>query len=180
MILGDLVGLKLPDICLTGEENPWENLTQETCPDRGSNPGPLRDRWACYHLTQSGGHKLKKFRTAVTPTGSIIYWKYCFCHLVPIMRIKWSDYAGSTDTVMIAIHGENILNNKTLISSSVCLILQSLPLLLGYSPAQTLTSSTHPLLFWKAGSHVPKIFILFCRVAAISFFLFSFLPSRKH
>ena len=27
-----------------------KNLTQETCPDRGSNPGPLRDKRACYHL----------------------------------------------------------------------------------------------------------------------------------
>ena len=34
MIFGDLVGLKFPDICLTGEEKPWKNLTQETCPDR--------------------------------------------------------------------------------------------------------------------------------------------------
>ena len=51
MIFGDLVGLKLPDIRLTGEEN----LTQETCPDRGSNPGPLRDKRACYHLLHSGG-----------------------------------------------------------------------------------------------------------------------------
>ena len=50
MIFGDLGGLKLPDICLTGEENPRKNLTQETCPDRGSNPGPLRDRRACYRL----------------------------------------------------------------------------------------------------------------------------------
>ena len=40
MIFGDLVGLKFPDICLTGEEKPRKNLTQETCPDRGSNPGP--------------------------------------------------------------------------------------------------------------------------------------------
>ena len=47
MIFGDLVGLKLPDICLTGEEKSRKNLTQETCPDRGSNPGPLRDRRAC-------------------------------------------------------------------------------------------------------------------------------------
>ena len=31
MIL-DLVGLKLPDIHLTGEEKPRKNLTQETCP----------------------------------------------------------------------------------------------------------------------------------------------------
>ena len=43
MISGDLGGLKLPDICLTGEEKPRKNLTQETCPDRGSNQSPLRD-----------------------------------------------------------------------------------------------------------------------------------------
>ena len=35
MIFGDLVGLKLPDIRLTGEEKPRKKLTQETCPDRG-------------------------------------------------------------------------------------------------------------------------------------------------
>ena len=41
MIFWDLGGIKLPDICLTGEEKPQKNLTQETCPDRGSNLGPL-------------------------------------------------------------------------------------------------------------------------------------------
>ena len=55
MSFGDLVGLKLPDIRLTGEEKPRKNLTQETCPDRVSNPGPLRDKRACYHLLHSGG-----------------------------------------------------------------------------------------------------------------------------
>ena len=55
MIFGDLVGLKFPYICLTGEEKPRKNLTQETCPDRGSNPGPLRDKRACYHLLHSAG-----------------------------------------------------------------------------------------------------------------------------
>ena len=55
MIFGDLVGLKFPDICLTGEENPEKNLSQETCPDRGSNPRPMRDKRACYHLLHSGG-----------------------------------------------------------------------------------------------------------------------------
>ena len=40
MIFGNLVGLKLPDIRLTGEVKTTKNLTQETCPDRGSNPGP--------------------------------------------------------------------------------------------------------------------------------------------
>ena len=55
MILGDLGGLRLPDICLIGEEKPRKNLTQEACPDRGSNPGPLLDKRACYHLLHSGG-----------------------------------------------------------------------------------------------------------------------------
>ena len=57
MIFGDLVGLKFPDICLTGEEEPRKNLTQDTCPDRGSNPGPLRDGRTCYCLFHSGGHQ---------------------------------------------------------------------------------------------------------------------------
>ena len=53
MIFGELGGLKFPDICLTGEEKPRKNLTQETCPDRGSNPGPLRDRQACCRLAHN-------------------------------------------------------------------------------------------------------------------------------
>ena len=61
MIFGGLGGLKLPGICLTGEEKPRKNLTQETCPDQGANPGPLRDRRACYHLLHSGGHFLFEF-----------------------------------------------------------------------------------------------------------------------
>ena len=59
IIFGDLGGLKLPDICLTGEEKPRKNLTKETSPDRGSNPGPLRDRRAWYHLLHSGGLTIK-------------------------------------------------------------------------------------------------------------------------
>ena len=57
MIFGVLVGLKLPDIRLTGEEKPRKNLTRETCPYRGSNPGPLHDERACYHLFHSGGQR---------------------------------------------------------------------------------------------------------------------------
>ena len=58
IILGDLVGLKLPGICLIGQEKSRKNLTLETCPDGGSNPGPLPDSRACH----SGGqiHKLIK------------------------------------------------------------------------------------------------------------------------
>ena len=54
MIFGDLVGLNLPDIWLAGEGKPRKNLTLETCPGRGSNPGPLRDRRACYRLLHIG------------------------------------------------------------------------------------------------------------------------------
>ena len=59
MIFRDIVGLKLPDIRFTGEEKPRKNLTQETCPDRGSNPGPPRDKHACYRLLDSGGLLIK-------------------------------------------------------------------------------------------------------------------------
>ena len=59
MIFGNLGGLKLPDICLTGEE---KNLTQETCPNRELNPGPLRDRRTCYRLAHSGGQEQRRFR----------------------------------------------------------------------------------------------------------------------
>ena len=58
MRLGDLGGLKLPDLCRTGDEKPRKNPTKETCPDRGSNPGPLHDRHACYRLLNSGGRHL--------------------------------------------------------------------------------------------------------------------------
>ena len=66
---GTLGGLKLPDICPTGEEKPRKNFTQETCPDRGLNPGPLRDKRACYHLLHSSGRTcewdLRKFGVIV-------------------------------------------------------------------------------------------------------------------
>ena len=59
MAFGDLLGLKLPDICLTGEEKLRKNLIQETCPDRVSNPDPLCDRRACYHLLHNVGQYKK-------------------------------------------------------------------------------------------------------------------------
>ena len=37
------------------EGKPRKNLTQETCPDRGSNPGPLHDKHACCCLAHSSG-----------------------------------------------------------------------------------------------------------------------------
>ena len=65
MIFGDLGGLKLPDISLIGEEKPRKYLTQETCPDRGSNTSPLRDRRACYHLLHSSFENT--YKTIILP-----------------------------------------------------------------------------------------------------------------
>ena len=73
MIFGDLGGLKLPDICLTGEEKPRKNLTQETCPDRGSNPGPLCDRRACCPLPTAvdcSSLCLNNIRSAISSSSS--------------------------------------------------------------------------------------------------------------
>ncbi|PSN55591.1 hypothetical protein C0J52_04066 [Blattella germanica] len=50
MMSGDRLGLKFPDICLMDEEEPQKNLTQETCPNRESNLGPLHERRICYPL----------------------------------------------------------------------------------------------------------------------------------
>ena len=67
MKFGDLGGIKLPDIRLTGEEKPRKNLTQETCPDRGSNPSPVRDRRACCRLAHSGGPNVGNFGPHSSP-----------------------------------------------------------------------------------------------------------------
>ena len=58
MMSGDRLGLKFPDICLMGEEKPQKNLTQETCPDRESNPGPLRERRIRYPLLHNSGYAI--------------------------------------------------------------------------------------------------------------------------
>ena len=89
MIFGNLGGLKLPDICLTGEEKPRKKLTQKICPDRGSNPGPLRDRRACYRLSHNGGphqlnyatHHLEILQLPSEETAlNFQYWDVSSCH----------------------------------------------------------------------------------------------------
>ena len=54
-LYSETLGSKVSWLCLIGEEKPRKNLTQDTCPDRGSNPGPLHDKCACYHLLHRGG-----------------------------------------------------------------------------------------------------------------------------
>ena len=76
MIFGEPWGLKRPDICLTGEEKPRKNLTQETFPDRGSYPGSLRNRRESYRLLQCGGlHTL--LTSSLVPLGSFRSFKVC-------------------------------------------------------------------------------------------------------
>ena len=80
---GNHAGLKLPDTRKT--------LTQETCPDLRSNPGPLRDRRACYRLLYRGGLdnfevlKLKdediKLQIRVQISNRLMYWEL-------VMRIQ--------------------------------------------------------------------------------------------
>ena len=51
---GQIIFGDLTDIYLTGEEKPRKKkFAQETCPDRGSNQGPLRDRRARNRLLQA-------------------------------------------------------------------------------------------------------------------------------
>ncbi|PSN50350.1 hypothetical protein C0J52_07583 [Blattella germanica] len=53
-----------------GEEKPQKNLTQETCPDRESNLGPLRDRRIRYPLLHNASLKninLKIYKTVILP-----------------------------------------------------------------------------------------------------------------
>ena len=66
-------GLKFPDICLTGEEKPRKNLTQETCPELGSNLGLLHDRCTCYCLLHSSG-----LETICFSLNSVLSFKHSF------------------------------------------------------------------------------------------------------
>ena len=57
MIFGDLRGHKVSRHLSYGWGKTPKNLTQETCSDRGSNTGPLRDRRAHYRLFHRCGLK---------------------------------------------------------------------------------------------------------------------------
>ena len=54
IIFGELVSLKLPVICLIGEEKTRKRPHPGNLSRPGSNPGPLRDRRAYYRLPNSG------------------------------------------------------------------------------------------------------------------------------
>ena len=90
MIFGDFGGLKLPEICLTDEEKHRENLTQETCPDRGSNPGPLRDRRACYRVAHSSGLKwLRKIILKIMRSNNVGFLDISIVFLTFVLSRGW-------------------------------------------------------------------------------------------
>ena len=51
---GTLGGLKFPDICLTGEENPEKTSPRKLVPTGDRTRAPCV---TCYHLLHSGGHR---------------------------------------------------------------------------------------------------------------------------
>ena len=60
MILGDLGGLKFPNICLTGEEKPRKKPHPGNLSRPGIEPGPAAYKRAYYHLLHSGGPKTNR------------------------------------------------------------------------------------------------------------------------
>ena len=75
-----------------------KNLTQETCPDQESNPGPLRDRRACYHLSHSGERVIHYFFTF--QWYSAIWCRHyvlkMFAYKMPDVGTPFSSIHGST------------------------------------------------------------------------------------
>ena len=66
MIFRDLRCLKFPDMCLTGEEKPRKNLTQETCPRPGVELGPAAWQARMLPLAPQRWTKLSYLPTLLT------------------------------------------------------------------------------------------------------------------
>ena len=79
MIFEGLMDLKLLTFVLQVRKNTEKIFTQKTCPDRGSNQGPLRYRRACYRLLHSGGQlSYTKYEMDVHRCGT--GGRICACH----------------------------------------------------------------------------------------------------
>ena len=72
MIFGDLLDLKLIDICLIGEEKLRTNFNQETCSDRGSNPTGT-------HLPNS--HSTLSNKTGISSTMNVVFLAIFSLHI---------------------------------------------------------------------------------------------------
>ncbi|PSN51107.1 hypothetical protein C0J52_07979 [Blattella germanica] len=89
MMSGDRLGLKFPDICLMGEENPQKNLTQETCPDRESNP--LRERRICYPLLHND-EETGAWRRLHNTELRDLYGKPDIIRTIESHRLRWAGH----------------------------------------------------------------------------------------
>ena len=65
------MGVKLLEICVTGEQKLRKKPRPGNFPDRGWNPGPLHDRRACYRQLHSGGF-FRNHKTRLNENGGII------------------------------------------------------------------------------------------------------------
>ena len=93
-----------------------KKLTQETCPDRGSKPGPLRDRRACYHLPHSGGCKKRKRKELQHRVWLKDIHASCFIQSIAHAICKWERETGKVQLFLnrlsiIIWNGYNTSNN---------------------------------------------------------------------
>ena len=96
--------LELPDIYLTDEEKPRKkNFIQETCPNRRSNPGPLRDRSACYVLSIAVDklflycHLKTKVEFHNFESSALAQMVTC----LPLVRQVWSSISGEVENFIM-------------------------------------------------------------------------------
>ena len=169
MIFGDLGDLKLPDICLTGEEKPRKNLTQETCPDRGSTPGPLRDRRACYHLLHSGGHT----HWAFVWVASLFFNKLCSLSNLsvtsltsqPILQpFRRFTYVAAHSETLPSLHlRRSSFSNPSVASPTSQLLLQPFRRF-SYVTGSSFTSSGEPPMIktWRYVEHFADNSVVLC------------------
>ena len=74
IIFGDLGGLKVPDICLTGEENPEKTSPRKLVPTRA--------RRACYHLARAADlNNILTLFLLKTFVVSVLTEVFCFLRL---------------------------------------------------------------------------------------------------
>ena len=68
---------------------PRKYLTQETFPDWGSNPCPLRDRRAHYRLPHSGGRKFRPYVSCLIPTRTRQRHKQSADVIPSVVQVEW-------------------------------------------------------------------------------------------
>ena len=93
----DIRGLKLPDICLTGEEKPRKNITQETLSRPGIEPGSAA--WQAHMLppdpqrwTILGWPSQKDLQPSLSSHVSVACISVHICPLSSVSPLTWSSH----------------------------------------------------------------------------------------